>query len=348
MSGLYLDDYDFDLPDELVAQNPAPRGQSRLLVWNRSSGSLTDTYISAVADFLPKPSLMVFNDSRVRRARVLVTTESGRDSELVLLSRLGNPAADESRWRALTKGSRRLRNGSRLFLPDGGTALVAAVLDDGVRELVFDRLIDDAWLDKFGHLPLPPYIRREDGTADRERYQTVFARVDGSAAAPTAGLHFTNELLDSLREAGVQPAWVTLHVGLGTFLPVRSRNIAEHRMHEEVYSIPRETADLVTAAKASGLPIVACGTTSVRTLESAWDRAGKFLPQGDGATSIFIKPGHEFGVVDKLFTNFHTPKSSLLMLVSAFGGFEETRRVYRHAVEQRYRFFSYGDAMLIV
>ena len=209
----------------------------------------------------------------------------------------------------------------------------------------FDPPIDDAWLEKYGHVPLPPYIRRQDTSLDEERYQTTFSRVTGSAAAPTAGLHFTTDLIRSIEERGAKMAWITLHVGLGTFLPIRSEEIEDHAMHEEYFSIPKATKDLVDAALAEGRKVLAVGTTVVRTLESAYTEGG--LREGDGQTRIYITPGHRFRVVKQLFTNFHTPRSSLLVLVSAFAGREVILQSYEEAVARRYRFFSYGDAMLI-
>jgi len=238
----------------------------------------------------------------------------------------------------------KLLPGKRLSLPEGMEAEVVEARPDE-RLLRFSPELDDDYLERNGHLPLPPYIRRGDAPADAERYQTVYARERGSAAAPTAGLHFTPGILDGLRAAGVETRFVTLHVGLGTFLPVRAESIEDHRMHYEEYTVPEETAAAVNAAKREGRPVVAVGTTSVRTLESAWTDAG--LASGSGATNIFIYPGCSFRAVDMMFTNFHTPESTLLMLVSAFAGRERVLAAYEEAVRLRYRFFSYGDAMLI-
>jgi S-adenosylmethionine:tRNA ribosyltransferase-isomerase len=235
------------------------------------------------------------------------------------------------------------------FFDNNGNKIAQAVMgggaEGGVRLLEFDRPIDDDWLDRYGHIPLPPYIKRADTEADADRYQTVYAAACGSSAAPSAGLHFTRELLDTLSAAGIESAFVTLHVGLGTFLPVRSADIEDHVMHNETFCIDEETAAKIERAKAEGRKIIAVGTTSVRTLESAWD-SGR-LRTGEGGTSIFIYPGYRFKVVDALFTNFHTPESTLLMLVSAFAGRELILESYAEAVREGYRFFSYGDAMLI-
>lgn len=333
-------DFSFELPEELVAQAPSERrGESRLLVLDRGADRLTHSAVRNIAEFVPPGAVMVFNDSRVRRARLFATTPNGGRVEVLLLRREG-PAL----WAALTTRMAKLTPGKRLVLPEGLDIEVAEARPDE-RVFSFSREIDDDYLERNGHLPLPPYIRREDVPADAERYQTVYARERGSSAAPTAGLHFTEEILAGLREAGVELRFVTLHVGLGTFLPVRAESIEDHRMHREEYSIPAATADAVNAAKRDGRPVVAVGTTSVRTLESAWTDEG--LPAASGSTSIFIYPGYRFKAVDMMFTNFHTPESTLLMLVSAFAGRERILAAYAEAVRERYRFFSYGDAMLI-
>ncbi|MCP5453929.1 MAG: tRNA preQ1(34) S-adenosylmethionine ribosyltransferase-isomerase QueA [Spirochaetaceae bacterium] len=333
-------DFSFRLPEELIAQTPSERrGESRLLVLDRGSGGLTHSAVRDIAEFVPSGAVMVFNDSRVRRARLYAETPAGGKVELLLLRREG-PAL----WAALTTRMAKLTPGKRLELPDGVEAEVVEARPDE-RVFRFSREIDDDYLERNGHLPLPPYIRREDMPADAERYQTVYAREHGSSAAPTAGLHFTREILAGLDAAGVELRFVTLHVGLGTFLPVRAEEIEDHRMHREEYSIPAATADAVNAAKREGRPVVAVGTTSVRTLESAWTDDG--LPAASGSTNIFIYPGYRFKAVDMMFTNFHTPESTLLMLVSAFAGRERVLAAYEEAVRERYRFFSYGDAMLI-
>ncbi|HQO65779.1 MAG TPA: tRNA preQ1(34) S-adenosylmethionine ribosyltransferase-isomerase QueA [Spirochaetales bacterium] len=333
-------DFSFNLPEELIAQTPSERrGESRLLVLDRGSGELTHSAVRTIAEFVPSGAVMVFNDSRVRRARLFASTPNGGRVEVLLLRREG-PAL----WAALTTRMAKLTPGKRLELPEGVEAeVVEALADERVFRL--SREIDDDYLERNGHLPLPPYIRREDAPTDAERYQTVYARERGSSAAPTAGLHFTEGILSGLEAAGVVLRFVTLHVGLGTFLPVRSESIEDHRMHREEYSIPAATADAVNAAKRDGRPVVAVGTTSVRTLESAWTDEG--LPAASGSTNIFIYPGYRFKAVDMLFTNFHTPESTLLMLVSAFAGRERILSAYQEAVRERYRFFSYGDAMLI-
>jgi S-adenosylmethionine:tRNA ribosyltransferase-isomerase len=281
----------------------------------------------------------VFTDTRVRKARIYGTTAHGGQVEAVFLRPLAN-----GRWECLVNKAKKLKQGQVLEFPGGVRATVESP-EGNVRALSFDPPATDAWIEAHGHLPLPPYIRRPDSDADAERYQTVYARQVGSAAAPTAGLHFTPEILAALAGRGVEETFVTLEVGLGTFLPVRAEEVADHKMHTERYSISPEAAGALNRARAEGRPILAVGTTSLRTLESAWTPGG-FAP-GDGATDIFITPGYRFRAVDQLFTNFHTPESTLLMLVCAFAGQEFLLETYRQAVADRYRFFSYGDAMLL-
>lgn len=336
-------DFSFELPEELIAQFPAAeRGADRLLVLDRATGARAHRMIADLPSLVEPGTLLVFNDSKVRKARVY-GTPMGQDGagevEFLLLDRLG-----AGRWRAMVKRAKRQKVGRRYAFPAGVEAEIEAE-DEEFRLVRFDRDLGDDWLDEYGHIPLPPYIRREDAPADSSRYQTIYARAVGSAAAPTAGLHFTPAIMDGLRAAGAEIAYVTLHVGLGTFLPVRAEKIEDHRMHEEAYTIGEETAAAVERAKRDGRPVLAVGTTSVRTLESAW-KDGR-LERGSGRTSIFIYPGYRFKVVDRLFTNFHTPSSTLLMLVSAFAGRDLILESYLEAVAERYRFFSYGDAMYI-
>jgi S-adenosylmethionine:tRNA ribosyltransferase-isomerase len=355
---LKLSDFSFDLPQELIAQYPpAERGRSRLMVLDRERGRREHRMVEDLPGLLEPGSLLVFNDSRVRKARLLgKSLSAGTGVEFLLVDKL---SPDGSLWRVMSRRAKRRRPGSRYAFAGGGdaggsyadvTAEIAG--EEGeFRLLRFDRPIDDAWLDRYGHMPLPPYIRREDQVSDGERYQTVYASHTGSAAAPTAGLHFTRHLLAALEAAGMEIAFITLHVGLGTFLPVRTENIEDHVMHRESYRIDDETASRIEAARAAGRRIVAVGTTSLRTLESAWENEGGGktgrLRRGEGDTSIFIYPGYTFKAVDQLFTNFHTPLSTLLMLAAAFAGRELILESYGEAVRQGYRFFSYGDAMLI-
>jgi len=304
--------------------------------------------VSDVASFLEPGTVMVFNDSKVRKARLYGTAlDTGAKVEFLLLSPVGGqtgPAVSATSWIAMAGKARRQKIGRTYLFPGGiKGSIVGENADEKIIE--FDVPLGDAYLDVNGHIPLPPYIKRDDDTADSDRYQTVYARMTGSAACPTAGLHFTEAILDSIAAAGIQMEWVTLHVGLGTFLPVRAEQIEQHRMHEEWYSVSEKTAAAVNAAKREGRKILAVGTTSLRTLESAWGPGG--LRAGASSTSIFIYPGYRFNVIDQLFTNFHTPKSTLLMLVSAFAGRESILDTYAEAIEKGYRFFSYGDAMLI-
>ena len=349
-------DFFFELPEELIAQTPPEkRSQSRLMALDRASRAVSHHFTAELPRLLEEGTLLVFNNSRVRKARLLgVSEETGARVEFLLLGKLPSPppgfsagsGGREGRfWKALVQRSKRRRAGSRYVFEGGVKAEIAG--DGEQRALVFDRPVDDAWLDVHGHIPLPPYIRRADTADDGERYQTVYAAVTGSAAAPTAGLHFTQEILAELEKRGMETVFITLHVGLGTFLPVRSENIRDHKMHEEYYTIDNASPARIEQAKREGRKILAVGTTSVRTLESAWNKKTETLHLGDGATSVFIYPGYTFKVVDMLFTNFHTPRSTLLMLASAFAGRNFILESYAEAIRRVYRFFSYGYAMLI-
>lgn len=352
------DDFNFDLPETSIAQYPPERrGDSRLLVLDRTDSATvqpgqahrTHSMVKDLLRFLEPGTLMVFNDSKVRKARIYGTAiETGAVVEFLLLEPLARqtgPYAISSSWRAMTSKARKQKIGKSYLFPDGikGT-IVGEENDEKIIE--FDIALGDHYLDVNGHMPLPPYIKREDEVTDSERYQTVYAKTTGSAACPTAGLHFTQPLLDSIAAAGIDIEWVTLHVGLGTFLPVRVEEVERHRMHEEWYTVSEKTATAVNAAKKEGRKVLAVGTTSLRTLESAWDPSAG-LRSGSSSTSIFIYPGYRFNVVDQLITNFHTPKSTLLMLVAAFAGRETVLDAYAEAIREGYTFFSYGDAMLI-
>ena len=347
------DDFNFDLPESLIAQYPVKeRGTSRLFVVDRERPGHTDSRVSEIGGYLEPGTVMVFNDSKVRKARLFGTAlDTGAKVEFLLLSPVigqGDPVNGSSAWVAMCSKAKRQKKGRSYLFPGGLKGIITVEREDE-KVVEFDAPVGDAYLDVNGHMPLPPYIRRGDELSDAERYQTVYARTTGSAACPTAGLHFTQGILDSIVAAGVDIQWVTLHVGLGTFLPVRVDNIEQHRMHEEWYSVPEKTAEAVNAAKREGRKVLAVGTTSLRTLESAWgpDCGASGLRPGNSSTSIFIYPGYRFNVVDSLFTNFHTPKSTLLMLVAAFAGQERILEAYREAIGLGYRFFSYGDAMLI-
>ncbi|HUA99766.1 MAG TPA: tRNA preQ1(34) S-adenosylmethionine ribosyltransferase-isomerase QueA [Terracidiphilus sp.] len=361
MSDLRVADFDFDLPEDLIAQEPpAVRGASRMLAVDRATGAVRDTMFAEFPSLLAPGDLLVLNDSRVIPARLYARRTLQREREKptgrieVMLTEPAAEAGEDLLWRALVRPGRKVAIGERLVFPaaDGTIALEAKVLERGEfgeRLLRFAPVEDFfAALDRIGHVPLPPYIHRDDAAADRERYQTVFARERGSVAAPTAGLHFTPEILEAIAARGVEVARVTLHVGLGTFAPLRVERVSEVHLHRERYTLSSAAADAINAAARSARRVVAVGTTVVRTLEACAQRAGgDALTPHSGSTDIFISPGFEFRIVKALLTNFHLPQSSLLMLVSAFAGRERTLAAYRHAVKERYRFFSYGDCMFI-
>jgi S-adenosylmethionine:tRNA ribosyltransferase-isomerase len=333
-------DFDFDLPPELIAQQPPPsRSGSRLLFLDGDDGRLEDLLFADLPKLLRPGDLLVFNDTRVIPARAFGRKDSGGQVEL-LLERL----LDERRCLAQLRASKRPRPGQLIVL-DGGVPVRVGERDGQFYELTFeDRPALDA-LEVIGHMPLPPYIRRPDAEMDRSRYQTVYARVPGAVAAPTAGLHFDAAMLERLGRLGIETAFVTLHVGAGTFQPMRVEELSEHHMHEEYIEVPDSACAAVSAARARGGRVIAVGTTSVRALETA-ARDGGLAPYS-GMTAIFIYPGYRFAAVDAIITNFHLPQSTLLMLVCAFAGTEQVLGAYRHAVRERYRFFSYGDAMFV-
>jgi len=344
---MQLNDFDFSLPDELIAQQPAPRRDaSRLMCLERKSQAISCRKFLDILEYFRAGDLLVINDTRVIPARLLGKRPTGGKVEILLVRR--DPMATGEDWFCLTKSSKPIQPGTRIDLSDCLSAEILGVEEAPYRRVRFHGQGDFlAQVEKIGHLPLPPYIRRADNEEDRDRYQTVFAREKGAVAAPTAGLHFTEAVLQQLQASGIIIASVTLHVGLGTFLPVRVEDIRQHRMHAESYQIPAETAEAVNRARREGRRIFALGTTSVRALESAADRNGQ-LVAGSGESEIFITPGYRFQLVDALVTNFHLPKSTLLMLVSAFAGREFVLSAYRRAVAERFRFFSYGDGMLIL
>ncbi len=341
-------DFYFDLPQELIAQKPSgARGQDRLMLLGRSSGAIEHHVMADLPDLVRPGTLMVFNNSRVRRSRCYgIKKATGREQEFMFLNQIGTNGCV---WNTMVKGAKKVKDGGVYVFPDGSEGTVVGQPQDAgteFRAIQFPFRITEEWFERNGHIPLPPYIRRGDTDLDTERYQTVYATETGSAACPTAGLHFTEEMLQRLRDRGVELAWITLHVGLGTFLPVRAENIEEHTMHEEVYTVPYDVAEKINRAKREGRPVLAVGTTSVRTLESAAGDDG-LVQGGTGSTHIFMYPGYRFKLVDQMFTNFHTPESTLIMLVSAFASREHILRAYSTAVQEKYRFFSYGDAMLI-
>lgn len=341
-----LETYQYDLPGHLIARYPVePRDHSRLLVLDKRTGQYSDRVFRDLLNYLQPGDTLVLNDTRVIPARLHGYRESGAKVEILLLKR------GATGWEALVKPARRLRPGEQVLIP-GDEEVKLAILDvldyAGGRLVAFCNCEDELqFLEHKGEMPLPPYIDRPAEPGDTRRYQTVYAREAGSAAAPTAGLHFTAELLERIAARGIKLAWVLLHVGLGTFRPVSSNDIRDHQMHEEFCRIDPETAAVLNETRARGGRIIAVGTTVVRTLESLYDVERGFAP-GAMNTACFIYPGYRFRAIDGLVTNFHLPGSSLLMLVSAFAGLEETLQAYHHAVEAEYRFFSYGDAMLIL
>jgi S-adenosylmethionine:tRNA ribosyltransferase-isomerase len=335
-------DFDFDLPPELIAQVPSERRRdSRLLHLDGTTGKCTDAQFADLLRYLKNDDVLVFNDTRVIKARLHGSKDSGGRVE-VLVERV----LDTHHALAHVRASHAPKTGSQLVLAGGALSVRVLERQGELYRLEFesaDSIFD--LLERYGALPLPPYILRHPASQDDSRYQTVYARESGAVAAPTAGLHFDEAMLEEIRNLGVNSAHVTLHVGAGTFQPVRAENLAEHKMHSEWYSVPQATVDAIRRAKESGGRVMAVGTTSLRALEAAASQGE--LSAGFGETNIFIFPGYRFRVVERLLTNFHLPKSTLLMLVSAFGGMENIRNAYRHAIEAHYRFFSYGDAMLI-
>jgi S-adenosylmethionine:tRNA ribosyltransferase-isomerase len=347
-------DFDFDLPEELIAQEAAPRGQSRLLVMDRSTGGLRDSHVSELPGLLRAGDLLVVNDTRVFAARLLGhRVPSGGAVECLLLKKVSAESPQTETWDALMHPGQKLKAGASVRFGGADGAIDGVVLDRHffgrrtIRLTSADGTALDMLIDRIGHIPLPPYIKREDTFADRERYQTVFAERRGSVAAPTAGLHFTPALLEALAAAGVDRAEITLHVGYGTFKPLRSERIEDHVVDPEHYEISEPAAAAIERARQEGRRVIAVGTTTTRALEDAAAGDGRIRTGAREATT-FIYPGFQFRVIDGLMTNFHLPQSSLLMLVAAFAGRERVLAAYRHAVAERYRFYSYGDAMLVL
>ena len=335
-------DFYYELPEELIAQTPAePRDSSRLLVYNRAEDRVEHRIFRDITQYLKPGDVLVINNTKVLPARLYARTEHGGHVEVLLLKRL-----DMDRWEVLVKPGKKCRVGTRLEISDKLSLTVEGITDSGERIVKFDcKGVFEEVLDEVGSMPLPPYIKSK--LKDKNRYQTVYAKTDGSAAAPTAGLHFTPELLQKIRDMGVEVVEVLLHVGLGTFRPVKEDIITDHKMHSEYYCVTPQAALALNRAKAEGRRIIAVGTTSVRTLESAADDGG-IVHAGSGNTQIFIYPPYKFKCVDALITNFHLPESTLIMLVAALTGREKILRIYKEAVGERYRFFSFGDAMLIL
>lgn len=341
--GMNVKDYDYDLPEELIAQDPLEdRSSSRLMVLDRQTEDVEHRHFTDILEYLHPGDCLVINNTKVIPARLFgVKEDTQAKIEVLLLKRKENDI-----WETLVKPGKKAKPGTKLVFGDGLlTAEVVDVVEEGNRLIQFhyDGIFEEI-LDQLGQMPLPPYITHQ--LKDKNRYQTVYAKYDGSAAAPTAGLHFTKELLQKVKDMGVDIAEVTLHVGLGTFRPVKVENVLDHHMHSEFYMVSQEAADKINRAKESGHRVIAVGTTSTRTLEAAADENGR-LHETSGWTEIFIYPGYQFKVIDALITNFHLPQSTLVMLVSALAGREHVLHAYEIAVKERYRFFSFGDAMLI-
>ena len=344
ITALKTSDFDFHLPADLIAQRPLERrDDSRLMVVDRKTDTIEHRRFRDLVDLIPAGDALVLNRTRVLRARLLGTRDSGAPAEILLLKPLG-----ANRYEAMVSPGGKLKPGRRVTVAPGFSVEILEVTDRRTRivKLLGDEPLD-ALIERHGHVPLPPYIDRPDASDDTERYQTVYAREAGSVAAPTAGLHFTPELLDTLRQRGVRQVEILLHVGAGTFKPVEVEDPAAHVMHEEHFEVSEDAAAAIAAVRGRGGSVWAVGTTSVRTLESIADETGR-IPAASGDTTIFIRPGYRFRAVDHLITNFHLPRSTLIMLVAAFAGYELTMAAYREAIAERYRFYSYGDAMAII
>jgi len=329
-----LDDFDYHLPEELIAQKPAiPRDHSRLLIYDRKTGAIRDDYFYNIGEYLPADTSLVVNNSKVEKCRLLFN-----DDKIEIFV---TKAVDDRVVEAMVRPGKKFKPGKKVELADGLSAKTLNIAEDGIRTIELSRSLDDPITEKYKYTPFPPYIERDESLADR--YQTIYAKDEGSKAAPTAGLHFTQELISKLGNQGIEKKEVTLHVGLGTFAPVKTDKIEDHIMHSEWYQISESQARALNRSKS----ITAVGTTSVRVLESAQKADGEFTACS-GETDIFITPGYTFKSVDHLITNFHLPKSTLLMLISAFVGFDEMKKIYQHAIQEKYRFYSFGDAMLLL
>lgn len=341
-----VSDFDYELPKELIAKFPVePRDSSRLMVLHRNTGEIEHRIFRDIALYLKPGDVLVINDTKVIPARLFGKLETGGKVELLLVRQPGLGI-----WEVMAKPARKLKEGKRIYFDEELEAVVKGYGGEGRRIVEFILKSNKDFMEKLeeiGHIPLPPYIEREEKPEDRAKYQTVFARKEGAAAAPTAGLHFTEELLQKLKDKGIIIKNITLHVGPGTFKPVKVENVEEHQMDYETYHVPEATAAEINRAKEEGRRVIAVGTTVTRTLESAAEKDGKVKP-GEGSTNLFIYPGYRFKVIDALITNFHLPRSTLLMLVSAFAGRERILNAYREATLKGYRFYSYGDAMFIL
>ncbi|MDQ5886393.1 MAG: S-adenosylmethionine:tRNA ribosyltransferase-isomerase [Patescibacteria group bacterium] len=341
-----LADYTYELPEHAIALHPPlERGESRLLVLDRTNGKIEDSLYKNLSDFVKPNDLLVINNTKVLPARIIAQTEDGAERELLLLEQHGHKT---DHHQSLVMYRRKIRNNQKLTAGDA-TITIKEVFSNGTALVISNK---DLWdlADEVGSVPLPPYMHRDEEPGDRERYQTVFAREKGSVAAPTASLNLTEKLLDSIKAKGVEIAELTLHVGLGTFMPIRVDDVTKHKMHQEYFEIPTETIEAIQRAKAQGGRVIAVGTTVTRTLEYVADQIGKANDDKDinGEADIFIYPGYEFKIVDGLLTNYHAPQSTVLMMASAFAGWDNLRNAYEHALMERYKFLSYGDSMLII
>ncbi|MDA0829601.1 MAG: tRNA preQ1(34) S-adenosylmethionine ribosyltransferase-isomerase QueA [Proteobacteria bacterium] len=337
---MHISEFNFHLPDELIAQEPLEsRSLSRVLVSTGSNESFVDSHFSELIDFLTEDDLLVFNDTRVMKARLKGAKDTGGEVEVMI-----DQILSSTRFKCLIRASRRPKIGQKIYIAID-VVFTVVTFAHGVFELESSVDIYDC-LARYGATPLPPYIRRQPDDADADRYQTIYAKNPGAVAAPTAGLHFDQAMFEKLAQKNIKMAYLTLHVGVGTFKPVAVENVLDHNMHSERYIFPSDVATLVSETKAKGGRVCAVGTTSLRVLESVFNESG--LKVGEGSTNLFITPGYTFKVVDCLITNFHLPKSTLFMLVSAFMGTDKMRRAYQHAIDQKYRFFSYGDAMFLI
>ncbi len=342
-----IDELDYNLPEELIAQVPVePRDHSRLLVVDRQTGNLTDRNFYDLPEYLRKGDVLVVNDTRVVSARLFFRKSTGGKIEGLFVRQL-----KDDEWEMMIKGISKLKPGAELVLEESDSDVkfqfIERLSDKTVRVKLSRAVGVVEFLDKFGHVPLPPYIRRNDRSEDKFRYQTVFSQMPGAIAAPTAGLHFTEKLIETIKALGVDIVSVTLHVGIGTFEPIQSEDVSQHKMHSEYFTVSERAADVINRKKEQGGRIIAVGTTSVRVLESAVDNAGR-LQSCSGQTDIFIYPPYEFKLVDCLITNFHLPKTTLLAMIFAFAGRDLIMKAYEYAISQRYRFYSYGDGMLII
>jgi S-adenosylmethionine:tRNA ribosyltransferase-isomerase len=336
-----VENYNFDLPENLIAQYPSDkRGESNLLILNKSTGIIEQKKFADIVDLITEDDFLVINNTKVLKARLFGKKTTGGKVEILLIEDIGN-----NRFKALTNG--KVKIGTEIIIDKYMVKIIDFSNEEGQRIIEFSDINPYELMEKSGHLPLPPYIKREDSKEDELRYQTVYAKNQGSVAAPTAGLHFTKEIIDKIKEKGIEIIEITLNVGIGTFRPVKADFIQEHKMHFEHYSISEESADRINKLKSEGKKLISVGTTTTRALESASDRNGKIIKTGNQSTNIFIYPPYEFKIVDKLITNFHLPKSTLLMMISAFAGKDKVEKAYDYAIKNNFKFFSYGDAMFI-